>query len=373
MKIIYYGNYATTDLNQLAFTEIANSGIDLQELQSYAQSNPGFVLFVNFAKEGDRYSPRILEFTQLMEEWKITTVIFYNVGSQWNNSRSEHHKPYQYVQEVYVEYFLWQCYHYLIEQKTQALNLHWNPDANKFLFLTGKYYKKNRAWLLQKIMNKGLLDVCNWSLFVDHYDLEHTISLIPGLSDQQFIDFCKSHHRNPDNVGVQYQKDPVDDSGYFSTHCNGFPFDPGMYSNARFRVISETWDQHKAVYDFFFTEKTWITILNRVPFMLASSPRMLYNLERLGFKTFAEYTRHPEYDFIVSDNIRYNTIVENAHHWMNHMSHKEQIEADIEHNYHRTVELADITKQQVQAVIEQHNLAGIDITDVLPITHWIPE
>lgn len=372
-NIIYNGTYATLDACKLAYIKTEQCPIDLEKLRHYCNITPGFVLFINYAREGDRLNTHIVDLLDLLESEKVSTVLFLNVGAEWSTTRSNLKKTYKYIQFVFVEYFLWQCYNYLIEQKRQALNTEWNPDADKFLFLTGKYYKTNRAWLLYKIKNQGMLDQCTWSLFTDHYDLEHVASRIPGLSDQQFVKFCREHAKNPDHTRVWYQKTPVDESGYFSTHYTGFPFDVALFEKSRFRIISETWDQSKELYDFFFTEKTWITILNRLPFLLAGSPNMLYNLGRLGFKTFSEYTQHPDYDFFVNDNTRYNAIVDNAKDWMQNIKHKQQIQADIEHNYQRLIELAEKTKIQVQQVIDKCNLTGINIHNVMPLKHWIPE
>ncbi len=370
-NVEYKNGYAVADLSKMAY-QSAHECIDLPQLRIQAQKTPNFVFFGNFAKEGDLITEGITELVHFLNQESINALIFFDTGAKWANTSMHNGLEYGTVKFFYVEYFAWQCYNYLIEQQRQPLNQSWNSQAKKFLFLTGKYYKLNRAWLLYKFNQSKLLDRCVWSLFVDHHALEQVPSCIPGVSNNEFVAFCKKHARNPDQITMWYGQNHSGHGKSFYTHYPGFPFDHTLYEDSLFRVIPETRDTHQDMLTYFLTEKTWITILCKQPFLMAASPYMLYNLERMGFKTFVEYLKVPHYDFIQDDSERYNAVAANAQHWLEAMDHKDNIQSDVEHNYNRLLCMIRDTCNQVQSQLHKMGVTDATISDILPLEHWIP-
>jgi len=207
--------------------------------------------------------------------------------------------------------------------KSSILNLQWNPDAGKFLFLTGKPDRHNRLRLLYKFYEQDLLKHCTWSMFMDDTLRQQSQKFLSELSDQDYNNFIDTHINNPDSVSVVYET-----SG--TCHCDGYPFSGDLYSQTSFRVIAETQIGLLPA----ITEKTYITIANRHPFIIAGHRHNLSYLKNLGFQTFEHYLKIKDYDSIVDRDQRLNAVVENTQHLLATMpKHQDQIAQDVEHNY----------------------------------------
>jgi hypothetical protein len=212
--------------------------------------------------------------------------------------------------------------------KLNQINTSWNPNTNMFLFLTGKPNRINRAFLLKKLLEASLEKNCLWSLFVNQDTYKHTQQIL-SLSNIEFDNFLKKTLASPDNIKVL--------SSYKSTHYGGFPYDHTMYQKTSFRIISETqFTQNEP----WITEKTWLTILNHHPFIMAGNTTILNRLESMGFCTFTEYLKISDYSNIQNSYDRIDAIVINAKDWLTTIKNdKTAIEQDIKHNYNQFCQL----------------------------------
>jgi hypothetical protein len=224
---------------------------------------------------------------------------------------------------------------YRIKHTNVKNNTTWNSNAKKFLFLTGKADKINRVGLLAELINLKLKKKMIWSFFpgvgTDIY--KRSIPLFQEFSSQSYKEFCKKYEQSPDNVVAKYSNN--------GTHYSGFPFDINLYKNTAFSVISESeFQDDTCVWQ---TEKTFKTIINKHPFIMASQLGSIERLKEQGFKTFEEYQLDPDYYKIENTEKRILSIAKNAQHWIKNLNNIEEIKKDVEHNYKRLFELFDET------------------------------
>ena len=248
--------------------------------------------------------------------------------------------------------------------KSSTLNTKWNSGTNKFLFLTGKPDRLNRVVLLHKFYEHNLLDQCVWSFFPG--GSTNTRHLLPTLDDRSFDDFVRRVANNPDNVSLIYQ------SGGDSCHYDGYPFDATLYSKTSFRVIAETMMFSRPI----ITEKTWITMANRQPFMVAGYKENLLWLKCNGYRTFENYLPICDYDSITDDQERLDAVVENTKYWLkNLVRHAINIRRDIEHNYQLLRNNLDRIKNQFDTLYQKLNTTDFEIFRIIPLpmqrSHWL--
>jgi hypothetical protein len=181
---------------------------------------------------------------------------------------------------LYIDFFFWRVYQEIIIKQTNKTNPQWNADADKFLFLTGKPNKINRVGLLWELYKKDLLKHAIWSLYGQDSDRKSTLKILAnqGVTPDVANQFINEYQCIPDNIVPM----PWPNGG---THYGGIPYDDTLYANVKFRIISETGFQSDSKKPW-VTEKTWLTIVNCCPFILAGDTGSLDYLESLGFRTF---------------------------------------------------------------------------------------
>jgi hypothetical protein len=239
----------------------------------------------------------------------------------------------------------------MYEQKISQPNTQWNSNTNKFLFLTGKPEFLNRARLLYRFYQENLLDNCVWSLFMDKALYTSTRELFQDLDDQAYDQFIKTHLRNPDNIEVVFNS-----SNTNTCHYVGMPFDSTLYASTSFRVVAETW-QRSVIR---ITEKTWLTVANRQPFIMAALPGMLDHARLMGLKTFENYLPRPDYDTIPDWQQREDAIVENIKYWLSNIhKHQAEIQQDVEHNYQVFEQHASSTLLQLGDIVARADLPNV--------------
>jgi hypothetical protein len=259
------------------------------------------------------------------------------------------------VPVVYIDYFLYRSYVKIVLEKRSQISNTWNNNASKFLFLTGKANKIHRIRLLHKLYKSNLLsNNCIWSLF--YTDPLELSLLLPELSLGELDQFLKTHQRNPDNQKISWQTG----NDLHVVEC-GMDYDSELFSSTNFRVISET--DFKSVQSPWITEKTWITILNSQPFIMASSTNTLARLRDMGFRTFEKYLKISNYDQILDDEHRLNAIVENTQYWIENINqHSEDIQTDVEHNLQNYYKLAEHNRTLLKTLISKNNLKTTELS-----------
>jgi hypothetical protein len=230
------------------------------------------------------------------------------------------------------------AYHDVVHLKKCQCNLTWKPH-NRFLFLTGKWNKTNRFPLFKKLLDRGVLNDCIYSLFLPEEHEYH------------------KYNNNPDNVNTQ-----------LVGHTPAVPFDHIVYEHTGFRLISETeYDTdlghlYKDGLDPWLTEKTWITMMNKHPFIIAGQKSTLSKLKTMGYKTFEEYLPN-KYDD-ADDISRLELVVDNVAYWVSHIQEQSNILQDVEHNYNHFLGRAEVDLSSIVSIIERYNLQ-CEVRDVI--------
>ena len=150
-----------------------------------------------------------------------------------------------------------------------------NFVKHDFLFLNAKIQKLNRLNLALRINNHNLLKHGIWSLNTSHtvQDLFPKVSHL--ISKYNFEQFYSKIPHSPDNIEYDGEAD----------HYLGYPFDHTLYEKTKYSIVAETHvDNNDA---FMITEKTARTIINKHPFIIASTPRFLEKLQSRGYETFS--------------------------------------------------------------------------------------
>ena len=268
---------------------------------------------------------------------------------------------------VYLDYFLWRVYNEVEINKTNDVNPQWNPAANKFLFLTGKPDKPNRVRLLWKLYQNNLLDRAIWSLFINSYNTQAAHKQVPELDDNEFDQFVNQFNSNPDQIEV-IQKPHMD------LHYPGLPYDYTLFQRTKFRLIAETDMRYTVPW---ITEKTWLTILNKHPFILAGDVGVCKKLQEMGFKTFNNYLKIPDYDLIEDIDQRLDAIVINVNYLLCDPIDRTAINNDIQHNYHHLIELGKQNQNKITNFFSNLHISTekidqfITSKDIIQIEHQL--
>lgn len=271
-----------------------------------------------------------------------------------------------FLELVKVDWCLWKTWNLIKVHKNSGQNLQWNSQADKFLFLTGKPYRRNRARLLWKLCNAGLEDRMIWSLFCHGTDFDHTCSDFPELTREQLKIWIDQHLRNPDNIELV-----IRDTSTMQAHYQGFPYDPGLFSNTLFRLVSETSfrDKHEATPEFkhYPTEKFYVTAFNHQPWILAADPGLLTHLENEGFDGF-RWALSEQYDNLLPMNDRLESIVRCTKSWIESgLPDHDQIKKGTIHNARHAESLAINQQRKLESINQKYKLGFDNQIDLFPI------
>jgi hypothetical protein len=186
------------------------------------------------------------------------------------------------IKEVlYLDFFMLRVWYYLAIKLISSIAPSWKSSNEKILFLTGKPSRIHRIRLLYKILQTDLRHILEWSFTIpDEIELQDCRKLLEDISDNEFSDL------------INKQKSP-DGNKIIGT---GIPYDDNLYDSSLFQIISET-NFDRSYFDTpWITEKTWLSIINRRPFIVAGNFYTLDCLENMGFNTFREFLLVPNYD-----------------------------------------------------------------------------
>ena len=259
-------------------------------------------------------------------------------------------------QVVYLDFFLLLVHWRLMTNQESKLSQQWHSDLKNMLFLTGKPHKINRIRLLYKLSKHRLLNNCTWSLFMTKSLTEQCRKFLAELPDDEYQQFVDTHKSQPDDIPLVEQE--------YSVHYSGIPYSDNLYNDALFQIVPET-DYRKKIP--WITEKIWLAIINRRPFIVASSVGTLHKLREMGFRTFNEYLDITDYDDIEDDEARLDAIVHNAASWLVSIKHQEDVvRADTEYNFQRFMQLAEQNITKLKKVILQYGLE-CEIDQLIPL------
>lgn len=292
------------------------------------------------------------KFALLIEMFRRRNIKVTLILNSWSLNYPEHTEQLE-CDVIFFDYWLWKTYNEIVVKKKSLISTNWNSDADKFLFLTGKPQKPNRIRLLYKFTQQLLLERCTWSLFVHSGNAKETHSHVKELDAKDFEEFVKKHSNNPDLVDIVIQ--PT------SMHYGGIPYDVNLFTSVKFRVIAETDMSNNFPW---LTEKTWITILNRLPFIVAGDINSNRLLRQMGFRTFDHCVPDTTYDDIRDVEQRLDKIVDHTKLWLNKQIDSADIAQDVEHNHNRLISLATECKYKLEQSLKRIGIRA-NIDDVI--------
>jgi hypothetical protein len=244
---------------------------------------------------------------------------------------------------VFLDFFLTLIYLRLIKNQESKVRDRWSPDSNNWLFLTGKPNKENRLPLLYRLHQENLLDRCIWSLFVTENTIEQSKNCLTNLGERSAIEWLEKFLRNPDDIIIDKN----------NLHYSGIPYGD-IYESCLFQLVPET-----AIHltNPWITEKTWLPIINRCPFLIFGDSGSNEKLKKLGFYTFDEFLVDSDFDKSLPVDKRKDSIVRNIRHWLEVLPANSQLVNEIvEHNHHRLVELASKNIHQLEKIHQKYQM-----------------
>lgn len=255
----------------------------LEEINHSLNDTPSEILILTIVWESGDPAKWKDEFQQFVSQIKKihTSLKIIVIFDNW-------FKPYQLnffnVDEIfYINFWIYKVYESLIVQRTSEIATEWKSDASKVLFLTGKAHKIQRTRLLYKLLNSELKPDLDWSYQIRHEDLAESLVFLNDITSDELIEFLHLSYSNLD--------------GHLNTYLGsrGIKFDPAIYKNSVLQIISETNFDRPLLYPF-VTEKIWVSIANRRPFVIAGEIGYLDFLKSIGIRTFDQCLLMPNYD-----------------------------------------------------------------------------
>jgi len=254
---------------------------------------------------------------------------------------------------VYIDAFLYSTYRKLIiEKQSPIIEKYQQKETNKFLCLINKPANPHRIGLIYKLSQRNLLKDSIYSFIIHNsFTYDECRGVMHFLTDEEFNNFYNLNKRSLD---LDYNSSKINE--VFHTHYTGIPYDYKLFRDCNFQLISET---HFDV-SVWITEKTWISIVNKRPFIIAAYPGFLKKLRRMGFRTFEKYMLNSNYNDIPEFQIeeRLDAMVDNVEFWLNNI-HKfqKQISEDVDYNYCLFMKLAKRNEFRIDDFIRKHKLS----------------
>lgn len=236
---------------------------------------------------------------------------------------------------------------------TIKINPNWNLNSKKGLFLSGKPEYYNRYKPILYLDEKNRLKDFTYSYH--------------GTEIEDLRDLDLFYPENLDIVSKLKSLSNSLDIEFKNHHYSGYPYDPSLYKNTTFSLIPEgVIDYHNSnrvnkeffkknknyfyndLDNPFITEKTYRSILNYHPFIILGQLNSNIYLEKLGFKTFREYLKYPNYNEIVNLEDRICLGIENSIYFLdNYQKYKDEINKDVVHNFNNLIAIAKTQWQSI--------------------------
>jgi hypothetical protein len=262
---------------------------------------------------------------------------------------------------VPITYHPWCCLKAIEEKTKLPIEPNWN--IKKGLLRTGSLNRYTRIGILKELYNHDLLDKIVWTfpksesqkISILNYFAE-SAGMIPEDFDE-FYNYCSTQAIT--NKTPQLIRDV--DPRLSSCLQNQFFTDwfVESFQHANFSIISESDFAYGAI-----SEKTYLTLLHKHPFIIVNSPQQIQLLKSLGFRTFENYLPFDQYIYVEDNQLRLDQIVANIREFQKIIeSHRQEIVADTEHNYNLCIEMAHETETQfnnLSTVLTADNLLHLN-------------
>jgi len=292
----------------------------------------------------------------IKEKFSLNVVLL--LGEQYRRIRYTFEKPqimeFKNADVNYIWGFPYRFYTKVFDHKiSEPSDTYQKQEVNKFLLLMGKPNRIHRVGLLYKLYKKDLLKHCLWRFKIHNEYLYDACKKLlrfhfpdMDISDEEFDTFVQKCQRDLDNIEMIYHPD--------SSHYSGIPFERWIWDTTAFQVVPEV-----DFRDNFPSEKTWLSIMNKTPFIMLAQIYHNAELRKLGFRTFEKYLLHKDYNDVECPNVefRLDQIIENIEYWLENIDkHYEEIKIDVEHNFDTFVKLVTRDEEIINSIISKYNL-----------------
>lgn len=243
--------------------------------------------------------------------------------------------------------------------------------VGRYLFLGGVPSRLNRIGLAYKLYQNNLLkdETAIWTFFKPwNADEEEKCRVfLPDVDELDYKDFLKYAERRVDDLfenSKHFFSDWAEVDGFWHDVVNHewakHPalIDSNIFDNTSLSVISEgpNYWVYSDNYDF-VTEKFWRSVFHRHPFLFAGDVGQYLYMKKLGFKTFEEYFKIPNYYLLDNEHDRIDAIVENVKDFLvNEHQYADAIEKDVEYNYKLAVKYAHEQEDFIQNLKKEYSL-----------------
>lgn len=261
---------------------------------------------------------------------------------------------------IYIDLFLYDTHKKLLIEKQSKIveKYQYNTDRNRFLFLTNKPIALHRIGLVYKLYQRDLLKNSDYSFMIHNKFMLDKCEETMGLFNNQKFNIRKFHKKVKNSLDLSFNDKELQKA--HTGHYTGIPYDESLFQKCNFQLISETHFDMTV----WITEKTWISIANKRPFIIAAYPGFLKKLKEMGFKTFEDYLAVPNYDSIKDDMLRLDAIVSNVDYWINNIyKYEDEIVRDTDHNFKKFLEIAQKNQKIIEDLKNKHNL--LDFNNII--------
>ena len=314
--------------------------------------------FAQWGDQADDYVSKLCQLVELIKLSKPNWKVFLLVNIASKNTYDELLVS-KFDDIFYFEVNAYRTLREIVGNKLSPVLYRWPKNADKFLFLTGIPSRINRIRLLYKLSQTELMDNCEWS-FPAETDPVHLLKsqlLIPELSKTEFNDFIKKYSRKLDKNLVGHRH-------------NSMLYEASVYANTCFSLVSET--HFTTTTAPHISEKTYKSILNNHPFIIAGDTNLSNYLNSLGFITYEKYFAINDYDVIADPELRLDAVIENVRSFLTNIrTHTAEIEEIVQYNFDNLLKLYKDLQEEIQNFIVKNNLSLtadelINVSTVLP-------
>lgn len=239
------------------------------------------VILLGESKHGDSWFYDLGKFVSNLKELSFVSRVFLVCDSWYQVSLQDHDVINCFDDVSYLDLSLIYSHHAIINDKI-PLASGWDPDNNKILFLMNQPQRFHRIRLLYKLLTSPLAEDLFYSFqILEEHEKQQCRNFLLELSDEEFYWLLDKQRSIKGKSTAEFSAVKI-------------PHD--CYESSLFQLISETDFDQPCFQTPWITEKTWMSILHRRPFVIAGEFYSLDHLEKLGFHNFREFLPIPNYD-----------------------------------------------------------------------------
>jgi len=251
------------------------------------------------------------------------------------------------VDHVYfVNYWAEMTFRHAKHQQQQ-----YNIDAHKALCLTGTMDRINRIGMLAAFFNKNRLDQLRYSwIMPDEVVAPGTVNNSKKICNQFGVDYNNlEFHAHDAKINELSQSVLVSDKSYGTYKFKEQKFNLALehWHYTKFSLVNETVFERRN--NFSVTEKTWMAVYNRHPFLVINHPGVNTWLNQQGIQTIDQLI-DVDFDCMILNHEKINRAVD--------------ITADLLSTNRYNKKLVDMAEQNLLIMRQQHDQSQTTLADL---------